>query len=323
MPPDSFDLVGEYHRNLPDRIIDYLHRRGISDQAIVLYRLGWDGQRITIPIFTREGTLAFFKLAKDPDDATSSPKMLTSRGGSLELYGWERVLAKPPRLIVCEGEFDRLVLESLGLAAVTPTGGAGSFRAEWAADFATISEVYLCPDRDEAGRIGALRIGEFVPHARIVELPEDVGPGGDVTDFFVRLGCSRDDFLNLLHKGRPVPAPPAALPVPAAASVRSTSAFALRIADLKRTVSIADVVSRHVRLRVSGLNLRGLCPFHDDHNPSLMVYPTAGTFRCYGCGHHGDVIDFLMTIEQVPFLRALDALDRFQSDPDERPAAQT
>ena len=53
----------------------------------------------------------------------------------------------------------------------------------------------------------------------------------------------------------------------------------------------------------------GLCPFHDDHIPSLVVYPASGTFHCYGCRKHGDVITFLMTIERLNFSGALAALD--------------
>jgi len=319
---DFLALVGEYHRNLPDRIIDYLHARGISDDVITLHRLGWNGQRITIPVFSRDGALAGFKLAKDPEDTTDSPKMLTSRGSSLELYGWERVLARPSRLVICEGEFDRLVLETHGVAAVTPTAGAGSFRAEWAADLATVPELYVCFDRDEAGRSGAFRVGQFVPHARIVELPEDVGPGGDVTDFFVRLGRSREEFFALLGAATPVPVPPATLPVHHTTLPVSSDGLSHQIADIKRSVPIADVVSRYVPLRPSGLSLRGLCPFHDDHNPSLMVYAESGRFQCFGCGQRGDVIAFLMAVEQLPFLRALDALARFQSDDHGHPSAQ-
>lgn len=313
MAPDPFALAGEYHRNLPDRIIQYLHRRGISDEVIAIHRIGWNGQRITIPIFTREGTLALFKLAKDPDDSSNSPKTLTSRGGSLELYGWENLLAKPERIIVCEGEFDRLVLETQGLPAVTGTGGAGSFRAEWAPDFLSVPEVYLCFDRDDAGRRGALRVGQFVPHARIVDLPADVGPGGDIADYFVRLEHSREQFMDLLVAARPVPLPPATLPVPPTGEAREPSPFALRAAEIKRRVSIVDVVSQHVQLRVSGQGLRGRCPFHEDHNPSLMVYAGCGRFRCYGCDRHGDVIEFFMLIKDVPFLHAIDELELFES----------
>jgi len=322
MPQDLFAIAAEYHRNLPDRVVDYLHCRGISDDIINLHRLGWNGQRITIPVTNRNGVLVGFKLAKDPADNSAGPKMLTTRGSSLELYGWERVLAKPQRIVICEGEFDRLVLETHGIAAVTSTGGAGAFRAEWATDFASIPEVFLCFDRDEAGRSGALRVGQFVPHAKIVELPDEVGPGGDVTDFFVRLKRTRDDFDKLLTAARPVPAPPPALPVRSERPAADPTAFSLRIRELKQQTPIADVVSRYVRLRPSGLSWRGRCPFHDDHDPSLMVYPDGGTFRCYGCGRHGDVIDFLMAVEQVSFLRALDLLEGFQSEQHEqRPAA--
>ena len=320
MTQDPFALVGEYHRNLPERIINYLHRRGIADEMIAVHRLGWNGQRITIPIFTREGELAFFKLAKDPEDPTDSPKMLTARGGSLELYGWEQLLAKPSRIIVCEGEFDRLVLETNGIPAVTATGGAGSFRAEWATHFENIAEVYLCFDRDDAGRRGALRVGEFLPNAKIIDLPEDVGTGGDVTDVFVRLGRTRDAFLELMIGSRPVPVVPPALPVEPART-GYPSPFAARAAALKREISIADVISRYVPLRPSGANFRGRCPLHEDHSPSLMVYTEGARFHCYGCGRHGDVIEFFMSIEHVSFLRALEELEGFRAEPYDRRVA--
>jgi DNA primase len=324
MPQDLFALASNYHRALPDRIRAYLHRRGIPDEIIALHRLGWDGRRITIPIFTREGTLVCFKLAKDPEDQSGSPKMLTSRGGTVELYGWERVLAKPCRLFVCEGEFDRLVLEAQGLAAVTSTGGAGAFRAEWAPDFVSIPELYLCFDRDDAGRHGAQRVGQFVPHAKIVELPGEVGPGGDVTDFFVRLGRTRDDFENLLTLATPVPVPPETLPTASSHGwVQPFSELKRRIGDLKATVPIAEVIKAYVILQPSGLNFRGRCPFHPDHHPSLMVYPATGTFHCFGCGRHGDILTFIVAIERVPFLRALDRLEQFrnQYDREQRKAA--
>src|SRR5579859_2014088 len=117
-------LALDYHRRLPLRLRNYLNDRGIPDQLIHSHLLGWDGRRITIPITVSQGAVAFFKLAKDPADASGSPKMLFTPGARAELYGWDRVLAKPDQIIICEGEFDRLVLESKGFAAVTSTGGA-------------------------------------------------------------------------------------------------------------------------------------------------------------------------------------------------------
>jgi len=310
MPQDLLSLATEYHRALPDRLRNYLHARGISDELIALHRLGWNGQRITLPVTDRDGVVTFFKLAKDPEDQSNSPKMLTATGASIELYGWERVLANPYRLIICEGEFDRLVLEAQGFAAVTSTGGAGAFRAEWATDLKSIPEVFLCFDRDEAGRKGALRVGQLLPHGRIVQLPEDVGAGGDVTDFFVRLGHTRDDFSALLDTATPVSVAPEGLPVWPTVEARQPSPFADRVARLKAALPIAEVVGQYVTLRLAGRILRGLCPFHEDHVPSLVVYRERGTFHCFGCGSHGDVITFLMTIEKISFLQALAALER-------------
>src|SRR5947209_6908955 len=140
---EELELACEYHRNLPAHVREYLQQvRGISREIVDLHLLGWNGSRITIPIFGRTGTLAFFKLAKDPEDKTDSPKMLASPGAHAELYGWQRVLAKPEQIIICEGEFDRLVLESRGLAAVTSTGGALTFRPEWVEGFHEIPTIY-------------------------------------------------------------------------------------------------------------------------------------------------------------------------------------
>jgi DNA primase len=324
MSPDLTVLAAEYHRNLPERIRAYLHARGIPDEIIELHHLGWNDRRITIPIFNRDGVPVCFKFAKDPEDHSSAPKMLTSRGGRVELYGWERVLAKPCRLIICEGEFDRLVLEAHGFAAVTSIGGAGAFREEWAADLLSIPELYLCFDHDDAGRQGALRVGQFLPHAKVVALPDEMSAGGDVSDFFVRLGRTREDFLHLLQSATPVPVPPATLPSTAALGwSRSFGELSGRIATVKEAVPIAELVSQYVALKPSGRALRGICPFHEDHYPSLMVYPEAGTFRCYGCGRHGDVITFVITIEHLPFFRALDRLEEFRDnyDRDARDAA--
>ena len=93
--PKELELAREYHGNLSARIRQYLtEARGIGDEVIERHLLGWNGTRISIPVFDRNGGFAFFKLAKDPDDKSDSPKMLASPGAKAEVYGWERVLAK-------------------------------------------------------------------------------------------------------------------------------------------------------------------------------------------------------------------------------------
>jgi DNA primase len=297
-----------YHRNLPERIRDYLrHERGIADEVIDLHSLGWNGQRITIPIIDRNAQVVAFKFAKDPADASHSPKMLTTPGARAELYGWERVLVKPERIVICEGEFDRLVLETHGFAAVTSTCGAGVFRQEWAEELKNIPEVYVCFDRDDAGRNGALRAGRMIPHAKLVELPDEVGEAGDVTDFFVRLGRSREDFLHLLASAPPAPAivEPEFAGIGQDVERRKANG---EVEQLKSRVSIENMVGRHIPLRQKGKNLVGRCPFHDDRIPSFVVFPATQSFYCFGCRVHGDVAGFLMRIENLTFPEALRAL---------------
>jgi DNA primase len=309
---DLLRLAAEYHKGLPDRVRAYLNGRGISNQVIEQYQLGWNGWRITIPITNREGVISFFKLAKDPGDDRPTPKMLTSPGATLELYGWEEVLRKPSPLIVCEGEFDRLVLQTQGFHAATSTGGAGTFRPEWAADFEGIPELYLCFDRDQAGQDGARRVGTLIPHAKLIELPDEVGEAGDITDFFVRLGRTPEDFVRLLAHATPLPPPPMLLDAwPRARDVDSPARE--RIDRIKKALPIEGLVGRHVALQVSGGMFVGRCPFHDDQIPSLTVYPKTGTFHCYGCRRHGDVIDFLQGIEHVSFKEAIDRLEDFMT----------
>src|SRR5207244_10870298 len=107
---DVLDLATEYRTAMPGRIRQYLYRRGIPDLLIDFHLLGWNGSRITIPIFNRMGELTFFKLARDPEAPALAPKMLASPGAYAELYGWDQVHRKPKNIIICEGEFDRLVL---------------------------------------------------------------------------------------------------------------------------------------------------------------------------------------------------------------------
>jgi len=314
------DLANNYHKKLPLRIRKYLNNRGIPDEIIDSHLLGWNGSRITIPIFNRDGELVFFKMAKDPKTLLPTPKMVASTGSSVELYGWDEILSKPSQIIICEGEFDRLVLEANGFHAVTSTGGAGAFRSEWAKEFENIPEVYICFDRDEAGEKGALRVARMIPHARLIEMPEEVGESGDITDFFAHLGKSKEDFLKLMEQAKPAPTEPKIkVPNYLPRIDRQDSPLSQRVEQIKSRVPISNVIGQYIKLWVSGNNFVGCCPFHEDHNPSLTVYPSTGTFHCYGCNKHGDVITFLQEIEQLSFSQALDVLDHLSSQYESKP----
>src|SRR5947209_201975 len=72
---------------------------------------------------------------------------------------------------------------------------------------------------------------------------------------------------------------------------------------LKQTHHLSDVlVAAGIDLRTVGTNrFSARCPFHDDREPSLLVDERDGHFHCFGCGAHGDVIDFVMRRDGIPF----------------------
>lgn len=77
------------------------------------------------------------------------------------------------------------------------------------------------------------------------------------------------------------------------------------LVELKRRSDIADVVSGYVNLTKRGKNLVGLCPFHGEKTPSFTLYPENGSFYCFGCGVGGDVISFIMKIENLDYVDAV------------------
>lgn len=75
--------------------------------------------------------------------------------------------------------------------------------------------------------------------------------------------------------------------------------------ELKSRCDIGDVVSGYVNLKRRGRNLVGLCPFHSEKTPSFNLYPENGSFYCFGCGVGGDVITFIMKIENLDYIEAV------------------
>lgn len=80
------------------------------------------------------------------------------------------------------------------------------------------------------------------------------------------------------------------------------------IQDLLNRVDVADVVGRYVQLKKGGINLLGLCPFHNEKSPSFTVSPTKQFYHCFGCGAHGSAITFLMEHTGASFPEAVRTL---------------
>ncbi len=78
-----------------------------------------------------------------------------------------------------------------------------------------------------------------------------------------------------------------------------------QIDEIRAAADIVKIVSDYVKLRKGGVNLKGLCPFHQEKTPSFAVHPTKQIFHCFGCGVGGDVFKFVMLIENLTFPEAL------------------
>ena len=77
---------------------------------------------------------------------------------------------------------------------------------------------------------------------------------------------------------------------------------------VKQANDIVDVISEYLPLRKQGRTFKGLCPFHNDHHPSMTVDPGRQSFSCFVCNIFGDVFNFVMRKERMDFREALELL---------------
>jgi DNA primase len=80
------------------------------------------------------------------------------------------------------------------------------------------------------------------------------------------------------------------------------------IEEIKRRVTIVDVIGQRVSLKKSGRNFKGLCPFHAEKSGSFYVWPDSESYFCFGCKESGDIFNFLMKTEGLAFGEALEQL---------------
>ena len=74
---------------------------------------------------------------------------------------------------------------------------------------------------------------------------------------------------------------------------------------VKQQADIVRVVGEYIRLKKSGQNFTGLCPFHGEKTPSFAVHPVKQIYHCFGCGKGGDVFNFVMEMDKVAFPEAV------------------
>src|SRR5271156_402114 len=114
--------------------------------------------------------------------------------------------------------------------------------------------------------------------------------------------------------------PPCSLVTILDEAVAEAGSFADRV---KQQADIVRVVGEYVRLKKSGQNFTGLCPFHGEKTPSFAVHPVKQIFHCFGCGKGGDVYSFVMEMEKCDFPEAVKVVAEKCGIPIPRPKERT
>ena len=184
-----------------------LRARGISDDAIRKYRLGYDNGRISIPVYNVAGQCV--NIRKYLPGAPGAEKMKNLRGhGAPRLYPIGQLAFD--KIIVCGGEMKAVAtadrMNPYGYGAVTITAGEGEgWNAEHLKQFKG-KTVYICMDVDDAGRKAATWLcGIMMPHASWVgdfklDLDRDVFPKGDINNYWGDLKKTPDELIEALKK---------------------------------------------------------------------------------------------------------------------------
>ncbi len=180
-----------------------LEKHGIGLEEIATYKLGLMGQsdgvyRVTIPVIA-SGIIVNIRLYSYVD---RNNKMMNWKGlGKKRIY-LEDNIAKSTDVYIAEGEFKAILLNKMGFNAVAPTAGASSWDHEWSKLF-NEKHVVIVYDSDKAGYAGAERVAlsmqKYAASVRKVILPLNEAEGvKDITDYFVTLKKTADDFRQLV-----------------------------------------------------------------------------------------------------------------------------
>jgi len=203
----SDDKVDDWHeaalRNTD--LMKWFHdKRGFSVETVKRWQLGWDGERVCIPIRDEEGTL--INVRRYLRDSTGAQgKMLSLAQGTGAARLWPTKPLEQDEVIFVEGEWDAILMHQHGFTnTLTVTSGAGTFKPEWVEAFDQ-KRVIVFFDNDDAGRKGARRVASMLSEkadvgiAQVSGLPEK----GDATDFFVEQQRDADELRTALIDATP------------------------------------------------------------------------------------------------------------------------
>jgi len=213
-PPLDPSLPEKYLANLlktKKTLLWIQEKKGLSPDTIKKYKIGFDGERITIPVYDEKGVLGNIRRYS----RGKKPKILsyhTEKDGKVEftygegrIYGLREMLARPDETVtIFEGEWDRLLGSQDGFLAVTGTVGAGTWKPEWTEHFRG-RHVIIIYDMDSEGKLGAENTARALvgvaASVTIVELPlPGTKEAKDYTDYRLKVGASVEDVEKLVEE---------------------------------------------------------------------------------------------------------------------------
>lgn len=171
---------------------------GLFRETIEKYLIGYQNEHYVIPMEIEPGKWTF-----------KEHKGNQLKSGKVLLYPSNVIKEDLPFILVSEGEFKALLLNQMGFPAVSGTGGANTWKREWNSLFTNLN-VILAYDNDEPGRQGALKVAEFIKgtarSVKVIQWPSfmDSKDKKDVTDFFVTLGKTKEDFQRLIDSAKEI-----------------------------------------------------------------------------------------------------------------------
>lgn len=224
-PPISLKLVEKLHNDLltnPDFApkLEFLKSaRGLTEDTIKRFKIGFTsfkGQRYTIPIFGSDGEINNIRYYGPGDNEFGKflNHIYKNKEGVVFSYkephhcftdwNWFKTA---PAVIICAGEMDAAILWQNDFCSFTELAGEGTWSEENNYLFRD-KAVVIIYDNDEAGRKGALKVLHSLRNVAqmvsIYNLPEEVGPGGDITDYFVKLGRTQNELRQALQDLTPL-----------------------------------------------------------------------------------------------------------------------
>ena len=78
-----------------------------------------------------------------------------------------------------------------------------------------------------------------------------------------------------------------------------------KINEIRESADIVDIIKNYIPLELKGKNYFGVCPFHQDHSPSMSVSKEKQMYKCFSCGAAGNVFTFVSNYENITFIEAV------------------